>query len=194
MIEASPEQKIDSELIIAHKQGDTNAFNILLKRHLDPVFRFLARMVRNTTLAEDLAQETFLKAWKSLSSYDITRSFRPWIFTIARRTALDALRKKSDVPFSVLENDETNPSQEDQIIDKLPLPDALYDQALLGKTIEEALDQIPVTARDVILLHDVEDLTFEEISAISHEPMNTVKSRYRRAVHIVREFLTTHLH
>ena len=86
--------------------GDESAFAELTKRHLSGVYSFVVRYVGNAEEAEDITQDTFLKAWKSLKKYDPSSSkFKTWLFRIARNTSIDFLRKKKHVPFSQFETE-----------------------------------------------------------------------------------------
>lgn len=182
------EQLSDSELVTFYRKGHDGALAILIQRHLPSVYRFLYRMVGDSHHAEDLAQETFLKAWKNISKFDPTKSFKTWVFSIAKNTAIDWLRKKHPVSFSDLEPDEM-PDMADSIPDEQPLAPEILERAETAKMIEEALTKIPPKARSIVLMHQMEDMTFKEISEATGEPINTVKSRYRRALHALKEIL-----
>ena len=178
----------DNELIAQHRAGDTAAFPALVERYLSSIFRFVTRLVGDARAAEDLTQETFLKARLSFSKYKSTFSFKSWLFSIARNTAIDHLRKRQHIPFSALDR-EDEPAFAEGIVDPLPLPDAQLEQQELGTILTQTLEQLTPASRSVVLLHDAEDLTFEDIAQITKEPMNTVKSRYRRAVLALRDLL-----
>src|ERR1700761_954795 len=95
----------DEELIAAYLSGEEAAFGELTQRHLRQVYSFALRLVGDSAAAEDISQETFLKAWKSLQKYDESSSkFKTWLLRIARNTAIDYLRKKKHVPLSYFEN------------------------------------------------------------------------------------------
>jgi len=173
----------DTELVERHRQGDVVAFNILITRYTSPLYRFILRLSGEPAVAEDLVQETCVKAWRKLSSFQADRSFKSWIFTIARNTTFDYLKKKKAIPFSAL--DEQSPIEEsfqDRIEDIRPLPPELIERADRAQIIEQALQTLPARTRTILLLHEGEDLTFQEIAETVKEPLNTVKSRYRRAL------------
>jgi len=179
----------DTELIASYRKGDDGALAVLIRRHTDPVFRFIVRMVGDAHVAEDLVQETFLKTWKNLARFDVKRPFRTWVFSIARNAAIDHLRKKDAVTFSSLER-EDGTDFAGSIQDGQPLPDELLEREVDAKRIEEALASVPPRSRSVILMHETEDMTFQDIADATGEPMNTVKSRYRRALDTLRKHLT----
>lgn len=135
----------------------------LVKTYLTPVYSFVFRLVRDKDVAEDITQDTFIKAWKKI---DATQNVRAFLFTIARNLAYDYFRKNKDEYFE----------DELEVPDTAPLAPELFDN-------EEIIKNIHHKHLELILLHDVEDMTFEEIAEIVGRPMNTVKSQYRRAVY-----------
>ncbi len=137
--------------------------NQLVTKYLTPVYSFVFRLVRDKDLAEDITQETFIKAWKKM---DDTQNIRAFLFTIARNLAYDHFRKNKDEYFE----------DEMEVPDTAPLAPEILDN-------EEIIKSLDHKHLDLILLHDVEDMTFEEIAEIVQRPMNTVKSQYRRALH-----------
>lgn len=184
------DQLSDIELIERYHQGDEQALVFLVKRYFSSIFRFLARMIGDRAMAEDLTQEAFVKAWRSLSDFDIHKSFKAWLFSIARNTAIDYLRKKQALPFSSLEEEETGFFTE-TIADDRPLPTTLLERADLQQALDQALTRyLSPVARSIILLHETEGLTFQDIADTLQEPLNTVKSRYRRALLILQTRLT----
>src|ERR1700690_3481577 len=101
--------KSDEELIADYLGGTAGAFDELTKRHLAGVYSFAARFVGSEAEAEDIAQDTFVKAWSNLKKYDPKASkFKTWLLRIARNTAIDFLRKKKHVPFSQFETEGVN--------------------------------------------------------------------------------------
>ena len=166
-------------------------FEQLMARYLSPVYNFIYRLTGNIEQAADLTQETFVKVWKNFKRFDQTKNFKPWIFAIARNTAIDWLRKHREITFSDLRNQENDGGNnfENNIPDELPLPDELFRRAELTSLLQRALAELPINDRTIILLHQTEKLNFAEIAEILNQPMNTVKSRYRRALTALRQFL-----
>ena len=184
------EQRTDSELITAYRQGDVAALDFLIQRFLPRIYGFQFRMLRDSALAEDLTQETFLKVWKSLGRFDASKSFKTWVFAIAKNVAIDYLRKKQPLvsfPFEMGEEDQLPPEEREAYADPQPLAPHLLEQADLRQEIDQAMALLPPKTRTIVLLHDIDDLTFAEIAEMSGEPLNTVKSRYRRAILFLRE-------
>lgn len=182
-------EQTDDELIQAYRDGETNALTILIERYLDPIYGFARRMTGKPDEAEDIAQETFVKVWKTLPRYKMTGTFKAWIFAIARNTAIDRLRKKKVAVFSDFEDS----SGKNMLVETLADDPALMPTQLLEKAeekglLDKALLELAPLDREILLLHYGEDMTFEAVGKILNKPLNTVKSRHRRAVTRLREF------
>lgn len=183
------ENLTDQELALAARAGEAVAFDILVRRHAAPVYRFVFRLVKDGPTAEDITQETFLKVWKNLKRFNPEKSFKAWIYRIARNTAFDWLKKKRAFPFTELEGEDGETAEVGEMADEAPLPDELVLSQELRVELAAALDRLAPRARSVVLLHEIDDLTFQEIADVSDEPLNTVKSRYRRALVELRKII-----
>ncbi|MDE1919137.1 MAG: sigma-70 family RNA polymerase sigma factor [Patescibacteria group bacterium] len=172
-------EKPDEELVVEHLAGNEEAFTLLVKRHLKGIYSFVARLAAEE--ADDIVQDTFLKAWKGLRSYDSrSAAFKTWLTRIARNAAIDHLRKKKPLVFSDF-GDGTEDGFPDPE-DSEPLPDEAFARAEDAQALEEALKSLQPLYREVILLRDMSQLTFEEMGAVLGAPVNTVRSRYRRGL------------
>lgn len=178
----------DDELIVKYREGDAASFDALVTRYLDPIYGFAKRMTGNQTDAEDIAQETFVKVWKTLPRYRTTGTFKSWIYAIARNTAIDRLRKKKIPVFSDYEDREGRNILTESVSDPDTLPEVLIEKAENKKLTEEALSRLPVVDREILVLHYADGLTFEAIGKILKKPLNTVKSRNRRAIAKLKEY------
>ena len=178
----------DDELILQYRGGDTKAFDELVLRYLDPIYGFARRMTGNPSEAEDIAQETFVKVWKMLSHYRTTNTFKSWVFAIARNTAIDKLRKKKIPVFSDYETAEGKNSVTDTATDPDTIPDMLIEKAENKKLLDGALDELLAIDREIMVLHYSENMTFEAIGKLLKKPLNTVKSRHRRALERLRNY------
>jgi len=182
--------RTDEELVVDYLTGEESAFSELTRRNLSGVYSFVLRLVGDEQAAEDVVQEAFVKAWKSLAKYDAKSSkFKTWLLRIARNSAIDYLRKRKHVPLSAFETDEgtnilaeTVPAEEELVVAKLERIDDI-------KAVNEQLQKLNPKHREVLLLYYTNDSTFEEIAAVLGEPTNTVKSRHRRALQALRELL-----
>lgn len=173
----------DAELVAAAKDGDEAAIESLVKKYLPQVLRLAARLAGQTDLAEDIAQEAFVKAWRNLNTYDAAKPFAPWMLAITRNAALDLLRKRRAVPFSALSpaNGEDGMDFADTLASEEPLPEEVLARAESDQTVAAALLRLPERDRTVLTLRYEDALSFEDIGAVMKAPMNTVKSWHRRA-------------
>lgn len=184
------DDKSDEELVAAYVAGNEEAFAELVGRHLKTVYTFVLRLVGDEHSAEDIAQETFLKAWRNMKRYRAEASkFKTWILRIARNSAIDYLRKKKHVPMSYFENESGQNVLAETVPDTEVLPDELLARAQDAEALSTALEQLSPRAREVLLLHYANGLTFLEIGDMLNEPQNTVKSRHHRALQALREVL-----
>lgn len=176
-------QKSDEEIINNYFSGDESAFAFLVDRYLKPVYNFIYHFTGSLEYAEDGTQETFLKVWKNLKKYKNGGSVKAWIFSIARNTSIDFLRKKKMKNFSDFEDDESEENfLENTISDLEMLPDEVFAKAEEKKFVENILGELPYFYKEILLFYYQDNLTFDEIGKILGESINTVKSRHRRAI------------
>ncbi|MDE2041381.1 MAG: RNA polymerase sigma factor [Patescibacteria group bacterium] len=180
----------DEELVERSKHKDERAFEELMRRYMRQIFNFSRQYARAQEDAEDIAQETFFKVWKYLGKYTAGRQFRPWLYTIARNTALDHLKRKKAAPFSDLDDPENDLSFADTIEDPDPLPSEIFENTQRSQEVLRAMDSLHPEHRAILVLHYHEDMTFEEIAVVVGRPMNTVKSWHRRALMRLRQHLS----
>jgi len=171
----------ENKIILKVLEGDEEAFAEIVKIYLDQIYNFVYRLAGDRDAAEDLAQETFVKAWKNLKKFDQKRNFRTWIFTIAKNTTYDWLKKKKEIPFSTF-TDEEGESWLENVADENILPDEILARSDLAEEMEKILEKIPVHYRAILLLHYKEDFSLHEIAEILGEPYNTIKSRHQRGL------------
>lgn len=178
----------DSELLKRHQEGDSDAFPLIMKAYLKPIYHFAFHFTREEGSAEDIVQETFIKAWKHLDRFNAEKKFKTWIFAIAKNTAYDYLKKKRAIPFSSFEDDDgENPIE--AIDDEKLLPDSLFEKKEIAATLAQALEQISPPNRAILTLRYLEDFSLEEISEILDEPYNTIKSRHGRALKSLKDVI-----
>lgn len=183
----------DEQLLEAAKDGDESAFRNLMDRYIDAIYGFAFQYARNEEDAEDIAQDTFFKAWKYIRRFRKGLRVKPWFYAIARNTALDHLKKKKAAVFSDLDDKENDLAFEDTLQDPEPLPPALFEHAELTQVLSEALEILHPDHRLVLIMRYRDDMTFEEIAEAMDKPMNTVKSWHHRALQRVRPGLTERL-
>jgi len=165
----------DKELIEKHLKGDEKALEVLISKYLKPIYNFIFGYVQNQQDAEDLTQETFLKVWRNLKKFKKEKNFENWLFTIAKNTCFDFLRKKRKNLILNAENLEIVADLTPSLLEKIEK------ESLLEK-LKKEIENLPFKMKEVINLHYNFNLNFREISEILGEPMNTVKSRHKRAI------------
>lgn len=179
------DEKIIIEEFLA---GNEDAFAELVERYAQTVFYFLLRFVHDRATAEDLAQETFLKVWKNIKKFDSSKNFKTWLFTIAKNTAFDYLKKRKDVPFSsFFEEGENNKFTE--IVEDEILSDSLLHRKDAAEELKKALEKIPEAYQIILNMHYQDDFSLQEIAEILDLPYNTVKSQHGRALTSLRKVL-----
>ena len=180
--------KTDSQIVEDCLDGNTPSFELIVNRYLNQVYNFIYRLCGNREESNDISQDVFIKIWKNLGKFDSKQNFKTWIFTIARNATIDWLRKKRNILFSDLDSEDF--IFEENIADIEPLQDELFQNKELKILLDNALNKLSFNYREVVLLHLVEGLTFEDISIVIKKPTNTVKSQYRRALIDLRKILS----
>jgi len=179
----------DEQLIADYLEGDEKALEALIKRYLKPIYSFVYRFAGDAQVVEDITQEIFVKVWRNLKKFDQSKRFKPWIFTIAKNTCLDWQKKKRAVPFSVLDN-EGELSFVETIKDPTLLPNELLERQDIIATLNKALENLSSKYRMVLFLRYNDHFNFREIAEVLGESINTVKSRHRRALILLKKLLT----
>lgn len=182
-------EKTDQELVYQYLKGDGQSLEILIKRYLKPLYNFVYYYINGANEAEDITQEAFIRAWKNLKKFDRQRSFKTWIFSIAKNAALDWLKKKKTIPFSDLDNKEREDGFIATLADPAPLPSELLERADLAQMLNSALEKLSPQYRQVLLLHYNDHFTLQEIAEVLDQPLNTVKSQHRRGLIALRKIL-----
>lgn len=139
--------------------------------------------------AEDVTQEVFVKLWKNIKKFNPEKKFKTWLFQIAKNTCIDFLRKNKNLVSAEAIDEEHMAMELENLADKNPLPQELLDSEHFAKKLEEILNTLPQPQKLTVTLYLQNDLTFLEIAEILNQPLNTVKSRYRRALLSIRESL-----
>ena len=158
--------------------GSQSAFERIVRRYQRPVISLIARMTGDRALAEELAQDTFVKAYRNLAAFDTQRRFSSWIFRIAHNTALDALRRSRRPEVSM--DARTGPEALAFDPPAPALPDPLERRAL-GAALEAAMARLRPNFRAAILLRYEEGLSFEDIGHVIGVPEATARSHVHRA-------------
>ncbi len=188
---------LDASLVARCREDDVSAFNEIVSRYKNKVYTYISRMVGPGADAEDLTQETFVRAYVNLKSFQSRSSLNTWLFRIATNICIDFSRKSgrirahsASMTMSAEDGDE---ELEREIPDSRFDPQSMLLNKELGSKLEQALAALPEKLRVVVLLHDIEGLQYEEIAAVVECPLGTVKSRLFNARVSLREKLLPYL-
>lgn len=176
----------DNQWVAAALAGEEKAFADLVKKYLPSLYAFLYQLGLERSITDDLSQETFFKAWKNLNKFQPEKNFKSWLFTIARNTAWDHLKKKRTLPFSLFLDAEGNNQLENLAEDENSLARELEKKEGVLK-LGKKLEALPKKYQLILTLHYKEDFSLQEISQILKIPYNTVKSSHGRALKALRE-------
>ncbi len=187
----------DAALMLKVQEGDFQAFEALVDKYKQPVTNIVARIVRDPTEAEDLAQNVFLQVYKASGRYKVTAKFSTWLFTIARNLSLNEIRRRSRHPASSLD---ATPEWEEEDqggrqIEDRDAPSAV-DEVLKGELvakIDEVLGELPVNQRTAIILVKEKGLSYEEIAAILGCSVSAVKSLIHRGRETIKSRIKPYL-
>lgn len=177
----------DEQLVVAYREGRVPALRLLIERYEQELFHFLIRFSGNRASAEDLFQEAFLQVHISAATFDASKRFKPWLFTIAANKARDLLRKQKRqraAPLSALidKTQSDGASFIDLLEAEITLPDDSADDAEVAELVRGVVAQMPDHLREVLALAYFHHFAYKEIAAMLSIPLGTVKSRLHAAV------------
>lgn len=192
------QNKTDAELVVLSQQKDTAAFEVLVRRHQRSVYNLLYQLAPDWNNTADLAQEVFIRAWKSIHNLRNPRAFRSWLNQIATNLFYDELRRRPKHMNTIsmdegFENDEHDESPTRDIADTSALPDECFQRQELVDAIHNAMAQLPEQFRVAIVLRELQGLSYEEIALLTQSEMGTVKSRIARARTKIQQLLEPYL-
>jgi RNA polymerase sigma-70 factor (ECF subfamily) len=176
----------DAELMLRVKDGDGSSFGVLLDKHRLSVVHFLYRMVQNQAVAEELAQEVFLRVYRSRSTYEPTAKFTTWLFRIATHLALNAIRDGKNEKFEQRLDDDSWDLPVRQVSDTRPnVEHAMVYQARLEE-VRRAVAGLPEKQRAAVLMHKYEEMEYSQIARVLNCSESAVKSLLFRAYETLR--------
>ena len=184
-------QPTDEQLFETYRNGDPAALRVLLERHVHDLLAFLTRMVGDRAGAEDVFQDTFLQIHQAAATFDTSRRFRPWLFTIAANKARDFLRRKNrrrtlDLSAPITGGRGGGDDSPTEFVDLLeidiPSPSAGLEAQDQSRQVQSALDTLPPALKEILLLAYFQRLSYAQIADDLEIPLGTVKSRLHAAV------------
>lgn len=178
-VELSPNQV--HQLVERARAGDALAFDELVTLYMDKIYSYVARMVGDTSEAEDIAQETFVKAFRNIRSFRGASSFQTWLYRIASNLTIDAVRRRKRRENTVsldapVEGDAGQITRELEDV-SLAGPSGSLETAELQRHVHRAIQELSPKLRAVVVLYELQGLSYEEIAEVLRCPLGTVKSR-----------------
>lgn len=173
-----PPDPEDRDLILRAQSGDRNAFGILVRRHQRRVHGLGFRILRNAADADDLVQETFLRAWRALDRFEAGRPIAPWLLRIASNHAMTMLDSRRRRPAEELTEQVPSPG---------PTADETVDRERLHERIRKEVERLPEDQRVILALRAGEEYSYREIADLLDVPIGTVMSRLSRARETLRK-------
>lgn len=169
----------DEDLLAQSLDGSITAFEVIVNRYKDRLFNFVVRFVGDQETAEDIVQDTFLRAYRNRGSFQAVAKFSTWIYTIAGNLAKSELRRRKRWRFLSLGSPDER-GNVFELADTTSNPDKDTETLMAEAKIEEAIAGLPDHYREAVILRDVDGLDYDEISVIVGVPLGTVKSRINR--------------
>jgi len=176
----------DAELMLRVKEGDGASFGALLQKHRTSVIHFLYRMVQNHAVAEELAQEVFLRVYRSRASYEPSAKFTTWLFRIATHLALNALRDNKNERLQDRLDDESPDMPVKQVSDKQPTVEEKMVYHARLEEVRRAVATLPEKQRAAVLMHKYEEMEYSQIAKVLNCSESAIKSLLFRAYETLR--------
>ncbi|MBS0347289.1 MAG: RNA polymerase sigma factor RpoE [Proteobacteria bacterium] len=185
------DREIDQQLVERVQRGDKQAFGLLVSKYQRKLARLLSRLIRDPAEVEDVAQETFIKAYRALPSFRGDSAFYTWLYRIGINTAKNFLvsqgrRAPTTTDF---DSEEAETFEEGDQLRDINTPERLLMTKQIGDTVNVAMEALPEELRTAIVLREIEGLSYEEIATIMECPIGTVRSRIFRAREAISEKL-----
>lgn len=185
------EREVDQQLVLRAQKGDQQAFGLLVSKYQRKLVRLLARLIRDPAEVEDVAQETFIKAYRALGGFRGDSAFYTWLYRIGINTAKNYLasqgrRAPTQTEFGA---DEAEGFEEGELLRDIDTPERVLFSKQIGETVNAAVAALPEDLRTAITLREIEGMSYEDIAKAMDCPIGTVRSRIFRAREAVAEKL-----
>ena len=183
----SGSERTDEQLLAEYRQGDRASFATLMARYQRELYHFLVRFLGDRAAAEDVFQETFLQVHQSAEQFDLSRRFRPWLFTIAANKARDLIRSQARRPTnplsaSISPGDDESGEFIDLMQSSAAMPGEPMEREELQELVKKTVMNMPEHLREILLLSYFHQFPYKQIGDILDIPLGTVKSRLHAAV------------
>ncbi|MDR2016058.1 MAG: RNA polymerase sigma factor RpoE [Burkholderiales bacterium] len=177
------EREVDQQLVVRAQRGDRQAFGLLVTKYQRRLARLLSRLIRDPVEVEDVAQEIFIKAYRSLPNFRGDSAFYTWLYRIGINTAKNHLvssRRRAQASAAFTVEDAENFEEAEQLRDTAT-PEGELMSKEIALTVNRAMEALPQDLRSAVLLREIEGLSYEEIATVMNCPIGTVRSRIFRA-------------
>lgn len=184
-MEETPVAYRDEDIAIQVQSGDVDAFGVLVTRYQSKLLRYGRKFLSNKENIEDLVQDSFIRAYQSIKSYDAAFPFAPWMYRIAHNTFINGSKKQRRSPFAVFDFDTllAHPTYTDPL-------EVEKDREEIRVRMASALDTLPSKYKEVLILHYMEELPYKSIADILQIPIGTVGIRISRAKALLKKEYT----
>jgi len=182
------DREIDQQLVERAQRGDKQAFDLLVIKYQRRLVRLLSQFIRDSAEVEDIAQETFIKAYRSLPSFRGDSAFYTWLYRIginAAKNFLVAQKRRASNTANSLDIEDAENFEEGGQLRELSTPESELISKQIAQTVHQALNELPEELRTAITLREIEGLSYEEIASVMSCPTGTVRSRIFRAREVI---------
>ena len=185
------EREVDQQLVVRAQHGDQQAFGLLVSKYQRKLARLLSRLIRDPAEVEDVAQETFIKAYRALGNFRGDSAFYTWLYRIGINTAKNYLvsqgrRAPTRTDF---DSKEAETFEDGDLLRDINTPERMLLSKQIGETVNSAMEDLPEDLRTAIMLREIEGMSYEDIAKMMDCPIGTVRSRIFRAREAVAEKL-----
>lgn len=177
------DRELDLALVERVRRGERHAFDLLVLKYQRRIMRLLVRVMGDTADIEDIAQETFIKAYRALPQFRAESAFYTWLYRIAMNTARNwqAARARRPAGISVAENQDGETFEQIDSLTDSSTPESILASQQVADTINAAIQELPEDLRKAIVLREIEGMSYEDIATVMQCPVGTVRSRIFRA-------------
>mgnify|MGYP003487934024 FL=1 len=185
------EREVDQQLVVRAQHGDQQAFGLLVSKYQRKLARLLSRLIRDPAEVEDVAQETFIKAYRALGNFRGDSAFYTWLYRIGINTAKNYLvsQGRRAPTRTEFDSEEAEGFEEGELLRDNNTPERMLLSKQIGETVNSAMEALPEELRTAIMLREIEGMSYEDIAKMMDCPIGTVRSRIFRARESVAEKL-----